>query len=124
MFTLTLELAFFLYTEKQHKQKRNNSFNDIFLKQQFEATWKNLILKVLRNWEAVVVKCSNKTFKNEKKNAYCNAVIVGSTHVPIGSPHITWSEIYIETHKFEKKIWNMYCNNCALKVSIDNLIGP
>ena len=45
-FTLTLELAFYLYIEKQHKQKRKNSFLVTFLKQQFEATWKNHILKI------------------------------------------------------------------------------
>ena len=29
LFALTLEPAFFLYIEKQHKQKRKNTFNDI-----------------------------------------------------------------------------------------------
>ena len=36
-FTFTLELAFYLYIAKQHRQKRKNSFLVIFLKQQFEA---------------------------------------------------------------------------------------
>ena len=60
-FTLTLELAFFLYTEKQHKQKR---------KLQFEATWKNPFLRVLQNFESVVMKCSNKASKYLRKNIY------------------------------------------------------
>ena len=36
-FTFTLEIAFYLYIAKQHRQKQENSFLVIFLKQQFEA---------------------------------------------------------------------------------------
>ena len=52
-------------------------------------------------------------------------MIVDPTHITIGSPRTSYHpEIYVETYKFEKKTWNMYCNVCALEMFVDNLIGP
>ena len=51
-------------------------------------------------------------------------MIVDSTHITTGSPHTSYHpKIYIETYKFEKKAENMYCNVCALEISLDNQKG-
>ena len=52
-------------------------------------------------------------------------MILDSTHITTGSPHTSYHpKIHIETYKFEKKAENMYCNVCALEISLDNLIEP
>ena len=52
-------------------------------------------------------------------------MIVDSTHLTTGSPHKPHHpKIYIETYTFEKKTLNMYCNVCALEMSLDNLLRP
>ena len=51
-------------------------------------------------------------------------MIAESTHITVGSPRTSYRpKTYIDTYKFEKKAWNMYCNVCALEMSSDNLIG-
>ena len=51
--------------------------------------------------------------------------IADSAHITIGSLHIEiLTFTHIETYKFEKRIWNIYCNVCTLKMFIDNSIGP
>ena len=52
-------------------------------------------------------------------------MILDSTHITTGSPHTSYHpKIHIETYKFEKKAENMYCNVCALEISLDDLIEP
>ena len=63
--TLTLEFAFSSKQKKLYaqKKKKKHIFLVMFLKQQFEATWKNPILKIMQNLESVVVKCSDKNLE-------------------------------------------------------------
>ena len=78
----------------------------VFLKSHFKSTWKDPILKILRNVEeSVVVKYSN-------KNIYTIS-------------HYITKNLYWDLQIWKEDLnWNMYYNVCALEISLENPIWP